>query len=320
MKNLNGIALGTFPFANVFSNVDEETASKILKTFIENGGEFIHVSVAYNSGKVEEFLGKELKKYDRNQFKIMACCGWTLRDGKYVLSGKAEHVKKCCDEVLKRLNLEYVDVLMSHAPDISTPYEETIDAMNELLEEGKCKELCVSNVSLEQLKRYNYRGTVKYIQNRFSLINQSISEEMYNYCKINDIKITTYQSIERGLLTDRVIEGLKLNENDLRLKKPEFRDEIQEEIGLWAFKWLKPIANELNVSILTLVIAWTLKNQNIFAVICGISKEKYYIDYLNVNKINITNEILGKINFAYNVLQEEIYNKYQKTIIEFLGI
>lgn len=320
MKQLKGIALGTFPFANVFGEIDEQSASKILQRYIELGGEFIHVSLVYNNGKVEEFLGRELKKYPRESYKIMACCGWKYENSVAKFSGKKEDVNWCCDSALKRLGLDYIDVLMSHAPDTSTPYEETIDAMAALKKQGKCNELCVSNVSLEQLSRYNYKGDVNYIQNRFSLLNQSISDELFAYCKKNNIRITTFQSIERGLLTDQVLNGLDLPGSDLRTKKPEFVSDVKSVIRTWVAQNIKPMADKLGVSISTLVMAWTLQNQEIFALVCGISKEKYLSDYIRAVELMLSNEQLEEINAAYRKLAESIKRDYNKSVIEFMGI
>ena len=320
MKQLKGIALGTFPFANVFGKIDEHTASEILRQYIEYGGEFIHVSLVYNNGAVEEFLGKELKKYPRDSYKIMACCGWSMNNGVTKLSGKKEDVEACCNGALQRLGLDHVDVLMSHAPDSQTPFEETIDTMDRLKREGKCSELCVSNVSLEMLKRYNYSGAINYIQNRFSLLNQSLSKELIDYCTGNDIKITTYQTVERGLLSDRVIKGLDFTATDLRAKKPEFAESIQSEIGKWISKEIKPIANDEGLPVLSLVLRWTLQNQPINAILCGISKPEYFSDYLSVAKDTLSTETIARVNQAYDKFSSYIQDKYQKSIRAFMGL
>lgn len=320
MKKLDGIALGTFPFANVFGKIDEQAASDILRQYIEYGGEYIHVSLVYNNGAVEEFLGRELKKYPRDAYKIIACCGWTVENGVTKPSGKKADVEACTNSVLKRLDLNHLDVLMSHTPDNNTPFEETIDAMESLKRAGKCSELCVSNVTLDMLKRYNYSGVVDYIQNRFSLLNQSMDKEFFDYCAFNNVKVTTYQSIERGLLTDRVINGLEINPADLRSKKPEFVDLVQSEIGKWVKDEIKPIANDVKTSVMSLVLRWTLQNQPIHTVICGISKMKYFPDYLAAAQLVLSEETLNRLNKAYDNLALYIQVKYNKSIREFMGL
>jgi aryl-alcohol dehydrogenase-like predicted oxidoreductase len=143
---------------------------------------------------------------------------------------------------------------------------------------------------------------------------------MFEYCVKHNIKVTTYQSIERGLLTNRVLDGLNLAENDLRKKKPEFNDICQQEIGKWVKEYIYPIAQQHGVSILSLVIAWTLKNQPVSTTVCGISKEKYFKDYLDAAALNISDETINLINSAYLSLQNTILEKYGKDIKAFLGV
>ena len=320
MKQLKGISLGTFPFANVFGTIDEESASEILKRFIEYGGDFIHVSLVYNNFEVEKFLGKQLKKYPRDSYKIMACCGWAYENGVAKLNGTKSAVEECCNGTLERLGLDHLDVLMSHAPDTNTPYEETIDAMAKMRTMGKCKQLCVSNVSLDMLKRYNYSGQVDYIQNRFSLLNQAFDSDLVKYCLDHGIQITTYQSIERGLLSNRILDGLKLDEADLRNKKPEFKDTIKAEIANWMATYLLPIASREKLSILSLVLCWTLQNQPVDSVLCGISKMKYLDDYLIAAKHKLAPATINDINRAYDAFSVSIREKYHQSVREFMGL
>ena len=121
-SELKGISLGTFPFTNKFGNVDRDTASEILKKFIEHHCDFIHVSLSYNRGKVQSFLGTELSKYPRDAYKIMACCGWEyVKDrGSLKISGSASDVRICCEKTLEDLKLSKLDVLMLHKPDEET--------------------------------------------------------------------------------------------------------------------------------------------------------------------------------------------------------
>lgn len=321
-SELKGISLGTFPFTNKFGNVDRDTASEILKKFIEHHCDFIHVSLSYNRGKVQSFLGTELSKYPRDAYKIMACCGWEyVKDrGSLKISGSASDVRICCEKTLEDLKLSKLDVLMLHKPDEETPYEKTIDAMVALKEEGKCDELCVSNVSLEQLKRYNYSNNVNYIQNRFSLINPAIDREIFEYCQEHGIKITAFQSIERGLLTDHVLNGIQLLDGDLRRYKPEFKPHIMSDIGMWVALQLKPIADRAGLSLATLILKWTLQNQPIDSVLCGVTKIKYFEDCIATVEKPLEQKYIDEINEAYDNFKRSIQIRYNKGVREYLGL
>jgi len=314
------ICLGTFPFANVFGEIKVEDVQEILEKYINDFGGLMQVSVVYNAGKVEELLGELLKKYDREKFKIMSCCGWKEDNGNYSLSGKREDVISACENSLGRLKLDYVDMMMSHAPDTTTSFRETVDAMRELKDQGKIRGIAVSNVSLEQLKEYNYAGDVDLIQNRFSLLNQSLSEEFVSYCNDNNIIISTYQSIERGLLTDYVKGDFVLAKEDLRNKKEEFRKEKKEYLMNWVREYLAPIADKLNVSLTTMVLCWSFQRANVDCCFCGISKMKHFKDYQKIENIKLDKSVLDNIDSAYNILLDNIEKEYGTTIREFMGL
>src|SRR3989344_9210303 len=178
MEKRNRVGLGTFPLAGVFSPVTKTKAKRVVQKFLDEGGYYIDTAPLYGFGEVEILLGDALKKYSRNQFYITTKCGYIDVEGKTFQtiqkSGKYKDVVRECERSLKRLQLDYVDLYFVHSPDPDTPFDETMEALFKLQKDGKIKEIGVSNVNLEELKEYNKFGNVKYIQNRFSLINHSI--------------------------------------------------------------------------------------------------------------------------------------------------
>ncbi len=319
-KLLNGIGLGTFPFASPFTPVDQLTSSKILNTFLDNGGQYIDTAPTYSFGEVESFLGKALKSITRSKFFICTSCGYILNDTRqFEVSGKYEHVIKDCEGSLKRLGLDYIDLYILHIPDPKTPFAETIGAMEELKKQGKARKLGVSNVTLDQLKEYKKHGSIEYVQNRFSLLNQNLSAEFIKYCEENNVGLTAYQVIERGLLTNKAAT-IVLREGDLRNKKPEFAPNIRERIGRWVAQYLLPIANELKVSVSTLAIWWALRQPAVALCQVGATSEKQVLDTIKVLNFVPPSDTLDRINKSYGILEEEIKREYSQSIREFMGL
>lgn len=320
MKLLNGIGLGTFPLANPFSTISEDTAHNIVRTYLDLGGIYIHTSPIYAFGNVEILLGKVLKDYSRDKFFINTSCGYVLKDGQFKISGKYKDVIEDCEGSLKRLGINEIDLYMSHLPDTNTPFEETMGALEDLRKQGKIKNIGVSNVSLEQLKEYNKNGSVSYLQNRFSLLNQNFDKEFTDYCKEHNIGILAYQVIERGLLTNKVIDGIKLREGDLRNKKPEFSIEIRNEIGEWVRKLLKPIADKNGIEVSALAIRWAVQRPYIALCLCGATNEGQVRDFMKVSSLNLNESLMGKMDAAYDALEDMLSQKYGKGVKEFMGI
>lgn len=320
---LGNIVLGSFPFAGVFSSITRDEKKNILSGFINNGGVYIHSSIAYGKGKTEEELGQLLAelikegKIKKNSYKIIACCGWHVNeDGGCARSGKREDVLDCFLRASKNFASEYIDVFMSHLPDPSTSYRETIDAMAKLKKDGKIGAICLSNVTLEQLKEYNYNNDVDYIQQRYSYINRSLDNELLKYCQEHKIKIMAYQVLERGLLTDKFLKNVELAEGDLRSKKPEFQEGAFAEIVTFVKDRLLPIAVKKGCSVQELIVAWTLAKIDLPLI--GISKEKYIEQYKKATGIELTSEEFRLLEEEYNRFEIFIESNYHMTIRELI--
>jgi aryl-alcohol dehydrogenase-like predicted oxidoreductase len=175
----NRVGLGTFPLAGVFSPITVDNAETIVRNFIDGGGYYIDVAPMYGNGEIEQLVGRVLRDVPRDNY-YLATKTIKLIDSnrRSFKSGKRKDVIEQIDNSLSRLKVDFVDLLMVHSPDDNTPIEETLSAMEELQRMGKVKELAISNVNLDELIQYNATKKIKYVQNRFSLINRSLSPEL----------------------------------------------------------------------------------------------------------------------------------------------
>src|SRR5262249_40309559 len=111
MKLLNGIGLGTFPFASPFTPVSSDAATTIIERYLDLGGIYFDVAPTYSFGGVVELLGNALQKYSRDRFFINSFCGYVLdRSNQYIKSGKFNDVIEDCNSSLKRLKVDYLDL------------------------------------------------------------------------------------------------------------------------------------------------------------------------------------------------------------------
>lgn len=321
MKKLfNSMGLGTFPFASPFGKMDDADSREILNAFLKRCGKYIDVAPTYAFGKVEEMLGEEFKKMNRNQFFVNTSCGYVRNGDGFAVSGKYDDVIADCEASLKRLQLDYIDLYISHIPDVTTPFEETVSAMRKLKKDGKIKHIGVSNVTLDQLKEYNAEGDIEFVQNRFSLLNHSVNDEFANYLITNNIGLVAYQVLDRGLLTNKMLGEFSVNEGDLRRKKPEFNENVVKEISNWVRNSLSPIANKYGISIATLAIKWAQKQPFVAMCQCGATKMEQLADFeMAVNKI-IPSIFYNEVDSAYSELEAIIKEKYNQTVRQFMGL
>ena len=314
------LGLGTFPLASPFKPVLPDVALEIVKTFLRRGGKYIDTAPTYAFGETARLLGQALKDIPRGDFVINTSCGW-VRDGDgYRLSGRATDVRRDFEASLERLCLDYVDVYISHFPDPAIPFCETMAEMEKIRSEGLAKHLGVANVSLEQLREYCNHGKVEVVQNRFSMINRSLSEEFLDFCSEKKIGIVAYQSIERGLLTDRDYAETKPMNNDLRARKPEFADGPREIIKKWVEDMIIPIARREKCTTAALSMAWTLSHPGVAVVQCGASTLAQLDTFDEARRIAVSIGLRNEIDEAYGILCERVLQAGYESVRTMMGI
>ena len=315
MKLLGGIGLGTFPFSRVFGEINTKEAERIVNTYIDSGGKYIQTAPYYVG--VDSLMGRILKSIPREKYYISTLC---VKNREGIRTGKYEAVIKQCEDSLRHFGLDYIDLYMTSTPKADdAPYRETVQAMADLQKQGKIREIGVANVNLNQLREYNSSGKVKFVQNRFSLLDQSISLELKNYCSQNNIGFIPYNVIEWGILTDRILSDITLRDNDLRKTLPIFRSEALTLIREWVSEYLKPIANELNTSIEGISILWALHQPGVSLCVLGATKVSQIRNNLLVRCLPCDMAIFENVNEAYRKLEHMVIQKGGTTVAEYFG-
>lgn len=323
--NINRVGLGTFPLAGVFSKVSKREAENIVRLFIKDGGYYIDTAPFYGFGKVESLLGKVLKEFKRSDFSIISKSGFVDVE-KYNTKESLRKSNSYKDVVgefnrsLERLKLDYIDIYMPHFVDSNTPIEETMKALTDLKKSGRIKHIGVSNVSDCDLEEYCRYGDVEYVQNRYSLINNSLSPELLTLMQRKKIKLIPYQVIERGLLTHRAVLGIKIRRNDFRNTKPEWKIEKRNFITNWVKDNFYSIAKEENVDIENLVIAHALSIPVTAFPIVGASSTEQVLVNLKSDKEKVSRKTVNTIDKLFNQLTKKIRDEYDQDVFEFMGL
>lgn len=314
----NRVGLGTFPLVGVFNEINQNDAEKLVRHFLDNGGYYIDTAPLYGNGEMEKLLGRVLNDYPRDNFYIITkTVKHVNEEGEVFKSGKYKDVVEQMDRSLQRLQLDYVDQLMAHQPDENTPIDETLKAMEKLQDQGKARELSVSNVNLAELKEFNKSGKIRYVQNRFSFISRSLDSELENYMMDNNIKLIPYHLLEIGLLTGIALDNFELRKGDLREKLPYWDKVNQEEIFEFVRTKLAPLAKEIGITIGQLNMAWALNQKIIDFIVVGTTKEKYVDINLKANDIKLDDSALSKMEKMYQEFENMIKEKYGKSLREF---
>jgi aryl-alcohol dehydrogenase-like predicted oxidoreductase len=277
----------------------------------------IDTAPVYGFGQSEEFVGKAIKgKRDKVQILTKFGLRWDIetpnlhfektKDNQgnelsiYRL-GKKESVIKECDDSLRRLKTDNIDLFQQHWPDSTTPVEETMEALEILKQQGKIKAGGVSNYSAEQMAEADNYFKLASNQVPYSMVLRDIEKELVPYCMKNDKAIIVYSPLQRGILTGKINSDYTFNEGDHRPNTPFYKEPNLSRINRF-LEEIKPIAESKNASLAQLVIRWTLAQPGITCVLVGARNEKQVLENIKAAELKISSDEMKIINEKLNNL------------------
>lgn len=292
---------------NFGDNNDFKTMQKLCFTAFDNG--ITHFDLANNYGppygsaeiNFGRILKQDLKKY-RDELLISTKAGYDMWEGPYGNWGSRKYLIASLDQSLKRMGLEYVDIFYHHRMDKDTPLEETMGALNQIVQSGKALYVGLSNYDGETLAKASEILTQMHCpfiinQNRYSIFDRTIEnnglKEMAH--KLNK-GIIAFSPLAQGLLTDRYLKGIP---EDSRIKTDGrfLKAEILTEKKLTQIANLNEIAKQRGRSLAQMALAWILKDNIVTSVLIGASKpEQILMNLEAMNNIVFSSEELKLID------------------------
>lgn len=287
--------------------ISDKTADELMGIAYDAGVNFFDNAEGYADGKSEEVMGKILKshKWERESFVVSSKVFFgTAHKGPNRIGLSRKHVIEACNAALKRLQVDYLDLYFCHRPDKNTPIEETVWAMNTLLQQGKILYWGTSEWSASEImeairvaKQYNLIGPTME-QPQYNLLERNKMENEYLLLfKEYGLGTTIWSPLASGLLSGKYTSGIT-KDTRLELKGMEWlKDAVLNEEKLKKAEKLQGLADELNVPLAKLSLAWCLKNPNVSTVILGASKTAQLKENLTTLEVLplLTEEVLTKI-------------------------
>ncbi len=243
-----------------------------------------HFDLANNygppAGAAESFIGK-LLNYDlqnyRDELVISTKAGYYMWEGPYGEWGSKKYMIASLDQSLKRMDLDYVDIFYSHRPDPDTPLEETMEALAQVVHQGKALYVGVSNYSVEQtvkshdlLKSMGVRCLIH--QPKYSMLNRWVEDELLDTLSNLGMGCIAFSPLAQGLLTNKYLKDIPkdsraMNEENPFLQPDAITDELRN--GL---KQLNAIAGARGQSLAQMALSWVLRSGKITSVLIGASR------------------------------------------------
>lgn len=268
----------------MWGGADDKEAIKAIHASLDMGITTIDTAPVYGFGKSEELVGQALEGIARDKYQILTKYGmnWRTDKGEYFFdstdnNGKplkiykysgGESVIQECEDSLRRLKTDYIDLYQIHWPDATTPISETMGAIARLIEQGKILAAGVCNYNTNQIDEA--LKTVSLVSNQvpYSMVHRNIEKDVLPQAISKGLSIIPYSPLQRGLLTGKIKRGHKFSEGDTREGNRYYKPENIDRINAF-LETIKPIADSYGVTLGQLVINWTTRQPVMDCVLVG---------------------------------------------------
>jgi len=308
----SGLQVSVLSFGSWVSfskQINDKVADELMGIAYDNGINFFDNAEVYALGQSEQMMGRVIKKkkWDRTSFTVSskAFFGWRGKVNKPNQTGNSrKHLVEACNEALQRLQVDYLDLFFCHRPDKNTPIEETVWAMNHLLQQGKILYWGTSEWSGVEIMEAHR------IAERYKLIGPTMEQPQYNLFERHKVEVefseiyknvglgtTIWSPLASGLLSGKYNDGIPKGSRFALEGFDWLKERWMLDDRIKKVKKLSELAAKLNSTTAALSIGWCIKNPNVSTAILGATKKQQLLDNLKSLELlpKLTTEIMEKI-------------------------
>ncbi|HEX8287041.1 MAG TPA: aldo/keto reductase family protein [Pyrinomonadaceae bacterium] len=279
--------------------VEREKAEACVEKAFEVGINFIDTANVYGKGASETFLGEVLSSRPRDSYVLATKLYFPMSETDSGLS--CEQIHKQLNDSLRRLRTDYVDLYQCHRYDENTPLEETMQALTEVVREGKVRYIGFSEWNAEQIKAaIELTGVEKFVssQPQYSMLWRDPESEVFPLCAANGIGQIVWSPLGQGVLTGKYKAGQPIPKDSRAASDTMnvFIGRLLTEEILAAVEKLRPLAAVENLSMAQLALAWVLRDERVSSAIIGASRPEQVADNAAASSVQLSEEILKAID------------------------
>lgn len=295
---ISAVSLGSWPIAGLTSpGVTDADSLATIRSCFDLG--INHLDTAYmygRHGESERLIAQALGQR-RKEIVLATKVGqhWDASD-RQLCDASPAAVRRQCEESLRRLQTDEVELLYLHMPDPRTPIDESALALRRLMEEGKTRSIGVSNVTLAQMKAFAAVCPIVAYQPVYNMLQREIEADTIPWCQEHGVAVIVYWALLKGLLAGKLARDARF-ENDSRRKYPMFQgEEYQKNLDL--VDRLRGIAAASGHTVAQLVVNWTIHRPGITSALCGAKRPEQLRETAPSSGWGLSPEQLAQIDAA----------------------
>jgi aryl-alcohol dehydrogenase-like predicted oxidoreductase len=306
----------------MWGGAEENASVRAIRRAYDSGITTIDTAPVYGFGKSEELIGKAMAGVPRDSYQILTKFGmnWTSEDGEYFFDttddegnlikmhkwSSRKRIMQECEDSLRRLKTDYIDLYQIHWPDATTPISETFEAVERLIEQGKVRAAGVCNYNVEQVNEALKTIPLASNQVPYSMVNRGIEKQLVPQALEKGLGIIPYSPLQRGLLTGKIKPGHQFDEGDTREGNRFYTDENIRRTNAM-LEEIRNIAETHNATLAQIVINWTMHRPGVACVLVGARDDNQVEANAKALQLNLTTDELSSITQAADrfVLSED---------------
>jgi aryl-alcohol dehydrogenase-like predicted oxidoreductase len=289
-------AMGGGGWEFAWGEQNDQDSVGAIKAALDAGINWIDTAAVYGLGHSEEVVGKTLQGVAKRPYIFTKCERRWDDKGKIFPSLKKESVRKECEDSLRRLKVDVIDLYQVHWPQPDEEIEEGWTEMARLQQEGKVRWIGVSNFNVEQMKRAQKIAPITSLQPPYSLLARDVETEILPFCQENNIGVIVYSPMRAGLLTGKMTKerAQGLPEDDWRRRNPDFQ-EPKLSRNLQLVEILRAVGEKHGRTPGETALAWTLNNPAVTAAIVGLRRADQVNGTIGALHFRLTKEEVEEI-------------------------
>jgi len=299
---VSAIGLGCMNMSMGYGKADKKESIRLLNECIDAGYTFLDTASLYGTGHNEELIGKTLR-HRRDEYVLSSKCGIVKNSsGVTVMDGRTEVIRQACEDSLRRLQTDVIDLYYLHRLDPKIPIEDSIGALSDLVREGKIKTIGLSEMCAETTRRAHAIHPITAMQSEYSLWTRTPERKILSVCDELDITFVPFSPLARSFLTGISNDATQVDEEDIRatIARPRFEVENYKR-NLKLLTPYKKIADEHNCTMAQLALAWILaRHGNNMIPIPGTKDINHMHENAGAGDITLSNDVVQTLDHLIN--------------------